>query len=143
VAAHLRRETRGFNLARVLNRWPDVSRASTSRPQLARRNAPLSAHPRRRIAREEASARILSRSPLSSFLLASLRDSALARIAVSAKRWIPAMTYRRANRRTYCDVTYRADRHAQVYHTHEISASRACHLTDKIIRPAGGNDSGA
>lgn len=57
---------------------------------------------------------------------------------------LSAMTYRSANRQTYCDVTYYADRHVRVYYTRESDIMRVpWHLIDKIVILPEANDSNA
>jgi len=47
---------------------------------------------------------------------------------------LSGMTYHSANRQTYCDVTYYADRHVRVYYTRESDIPRVLwHLIDKIV----------
>jgi len=47
---------------------------------------------------------------------------------------LSGMTYHSANRQTYCNVTYYADRHVRVYYTRESDITRVLwHLIDKIV----------
>lgn len=56
---------------------------------------------------------------------------------------LSGMTYLSANRQTYCDVTYYADRHVRVYYTWESDTRVPWHLIDKIVTLPEANDSSA